>query len=146
MKGNAALVNFEDYKSRIKTKSFEYDEHIAFSTKDLMIKLEEIANTINENQNSNQSKVTPHTIELERKCEYMKKNLENCIPYHTIIYLCVNAVIFGGAFTLLILNVFFNVKVIAMYYVFCTLIISSGLFFTALTSLKDWRSFVNDVK
>lgn len=143
MDNKARIIPFINQRNTRPERFKDYEELIY---DDIMLKIRELVNNKVEEQKCNQRKVAPHIIELERKCECMKNNLENCIPYHSIIYLCINAILFGGALTLLILNLFLDITIIPIYYVFCGIIISSGLFFTALASLKDWRCFLNNVK
>lgn len=77
--------------------------------------------------------------ELRRKNMMLKNRLINSIPIHTMVYMVANSVICAISSTLLFVRFVLNVYIIDPYYLICALIISIGLFFTALVSLKDWK-------
>ena len=69
----------------------------------------------------------------------LKNRLINSIPMHAIIYMVVNGGFCAISLTLLFIRFVLNIYIVDPYYLICVLIISIGLFFTALVSLKDWK-------
>lgn len=141
--GNAVceVIDFEQLqKKNYKPKEFNINYEDIYD--DLFLKFQKLVNNTVEEQISNQIKGTPHIIELERKCENMKKKLEHAIPYHTIIYMCVSGAVFTVAVFLLYLRFGKNLYVIDPYYLICASLVSLGLFLTALVSLKDWKEYL----
>ena len=130
---------FQDLqRKRIKLKSGSDDQLYD----DIASKIKDLINNVIEEQISTQNHGAPHIIELERKCEYMERKLNKAVPYYSIIYMCVNSGIFSVALTLLILRFGFNIYVIDPYYLICAVIISLGLFATAVATLVDWKEYL----
>lgn len=74
----------------------------------------------------------------------LKNRLRNSLPVHTLVYMIISSAVGAIAITLIVLRFAGNVYTIDPYYLFCALIISITLFFTALISLKDWKDFLNE--
>lgn len=81
-----------------------------------------------------------HVIsDLRRENAMLKNRLKNSLPVHAIFYMVLNSIIFTIVGTLLVMRFLLNVYTVDPYYLICAMIISCGLFFTALVSLKDWK-------
>lgn len=85
-------------------------------------------------------------MEKERELISMKKTLGNSIPKYASIYLVVNAIIATLCLTILGYRFLFGIYTIDPYYAICGLIISLGLFFTAIATVKDWKDYINGTK
>lgn len=81
--------------------------------------------------------------ELEDRCVRQEFKLQNCIPFHIIIYLVINAIVVAVAMVLLVLRFAYNLYSIDPYYLICALGIGTTLFMTAVVSLKEWKGFLN---
>jgi len=77
--------------------------------------------------------------DLKEENAMLKNRLKNSLPVHAICYMVLNGIVFAVAVTLLAIRFLLNVYIIDPYYLICAMIISSGLFFTAFVSLKDWK-------
>lgn len=77
--------------------------------------------------------------DLREENAILRNRLRNSLPVHAIVYMVGNGIVGAIAATLLVVRYFLNIYIIDPYYLFCALIITSGLFFTALISLKDWK-------
>lgn len=77
--------------------------------------------------------------DLRKENAMLKNRLKHSLPVHAIFYMVLNSIIFAIVGTLLVMRFLLNVYTIDPYYLICALIISCGLFFTALASLKDWK-------
>ena len=77
--------------------------------------------------------------DLRKENAVLRNRLNNSLPIHTLVYMIVSSISGSVATTLLFIRFILNVYIIDPYYLICTLIISLGLFFTAFTSLKDWK-------
>ena len=77
--------------------------------------------------------------DLREENDILRNRLRNSLPVHAIVYMVGNGIVGAIAATLLVVRYFLNIYIIDPYYLFCALIITSGLFFTALISLKDWK-------
>lgn len=77
--------------------------------------------------------------DLRKENDMLKNRLKNSLPVHAILYMVLNSIIFASVGTLLVMRFLLNVYTVDPYYLICAMIISCGLFFTALVSLKDWK-------
>lgn len=138
------ILNFEKYKEYNKKRSdyiMQIDDTISML---VAIKLRENGDIITSERKQKQIYDTPHIIELERKCECMERKLNKAVPFYSIIYMCVNSGIFSAALVLLILRFGFNIYIIDPYYLICAIIISLGLFATAVATLVDWKEYLKN--
>lgn len=77
--------------------------------------------------------------DLREENAMLKNRLKRSLPVHTIVYMVVNGIVGAVAATLLVVRFLLNIYIVDPYYLICALIMACGLFFTALTSLKDWK-------
>lgn len=77
--------------------------------------------------------------DLREENAMLKNRLNRSLPVHTIVYMVVNGIVGAVAATLLVVRFLLNIYIVDPYYLICALIMACGLFFTALTSLKDWK-------
>lgn len=125
--------NLEDREEDIKDL---YDLQIATNEKlDLLLAEMQKDNT----ERINQQRI----MELEDENEKMKKKIKNSFPIHIITYLVICSLAMGASITLLVLRFVFKVYIVDPYYIICTLLIASTLFFTAVIAIKDWKGYMN---
>ena len=87
-----------------------------------------------------------YNSDLRKENAMLKNRLKHSLPIHAIFYMVLNSIIFAIVGTLLVMHFLLNVYTIDPYYLICALIISCGLFFTALVSLKDWKDNLSQAK
>ena len=65
--------------------------------------------------------------------------MENKFPWHIVLWLVVCSFALGADAVLLVLRYVYQIYTITPYFIVCSVLIATTLFFTAVTAVKDWQ-------
>lgn len=82
--------------------------------------------------------------DLGKENAVLRNKLKNSLPVHTILYITGSSVVIAVSIVLLLLRFLGGIYIIDPYFIINALLIAITLLGTAITSLKDWKNFLNE--